>query len=149
MATTIKSNVDVDGEALKKLQAREGMWLEPLADLVLILQDEAVKVSAGGIILPQNAQERQQIGRVVEVGPGRPDMEGRLIPMVVQRGMRVLFDSSAARKIEVDGIEVCMVSQQHVLAEVHENAAVASAAVEPTVAGTNPLLAGDIAERGA
>ena len=74
--------------------------LRPLYDRVLLKRVEAVQKTAGGIIIPDSAQEKPQIGTVVAVGAGRVNKAGDVVPMVVKPGDQVLFGKYAGSEID-------------------------------------------------
>ena len=69
--------------------------LRPLHDRVLIKRVEQEEVTAGGIIIPDAAQEKAQIAQVVAVGPGKTTSEGKVIPLQVKEGDKVFFSKYA------------------------------------------------------
>lgn len=73
--------------------------IRPLGNRVLIQRSKAVS-SKGGILLPDSAQEKPKEGTVIAVGPGKTDEEGKLIPMNVKTGDKVLFTSYAGTEIK-------------------------------------------------
>lgn len=78
--------------------------VRPLSNRVLVKRSQA-KTSKGGIILPDSAQEKPKEGEVVAIGPGKMDEEGRLLPMTVKVGDKVLFSSYAGTEIKTDDAE--------------------------------------------
>ena len=63
------------------------MAIRPLSDRVLVLRIEEEEKTSGGIIIPDTAKEKPQEGKVVAVGPGKMDEEGKLLPMAVKKGI--------------------------------------------------------------
>ena len=92
------------------------MKVEPLGDKVVLKRLEAEEVTAGGIVLPDSAQERPQQARVLSVGDGRLLEDGSRSPHQVQEGDRVLFASYAGTDVEVDGEELLILSEDEILA---------------------------------
>ena len=92
------------------------MKVEPLGDKVVLKRLEAEEVTAGGIVLPDSAQERPQQARVLSVGDGRLLEDGTRSPHQVQEGDRVLFASYAGTDVEVDGEELLILSEDEILA---------------------------------
>jgi chaperonin GroES len=78
--------------------------VRPLGNRVLVKRSQA-KTSRGGIILPDSAQEKPKEGEVLAVGPGKMDDEGRVHPMTVKVGDKVLFSSYAGTEIKTDDSE--------------------------------------------
>ncbi len=84
------------------------MKFRPLHDQVLVIREESEQKSAGGIIIPDTAKEKPQKGKLVAVGPGRMDREGKRIPLEVKAGDRVLFGRYGGTEIKIDGVEHLM-----------------------------------------
>lgn len=78
--------------------------VRPLGNRVLVKRSQA-KTSRGGIILPDSAQEKPKEGEVLAVGPGKMDDEGRVQPMTLKVGDKVLFSSYAGTEIKTDDSE--------------------------------------------
>ena len=91
------------------------MKLRPLADRVVLKQNEAETKTAGGIILTASAQEKPQIAEVVAVGPGGI-VEGKEIAMYVKVGDKVLLSKYAGTEVKLDGQEYTIVKQSDILA---------------------------------
>lgn len=92
------------------------MRVEPLGDRIVVKRLEAETQTAGGIVLPDSAQEKPQSGKVLAVGAGRILDNGKRSAMQVGEGDRVLFSSYAGTEIEVDGDELLIMSESDVLA---------------------------------
>lgn len=75
--------------------------LKPLSDRVLLERDNREEMTSGGIMLPDSAKEKVNRGRVIAVGPGKLDKEGRHIPIGVQTGDHVLFGKYAGDEVPV------------------------------------------------
>jgi len=89
--------------------------VKPLYDRVLIRPiDEEVEKS--GIIIPDTAKERPQKGEVVEVGEGRISDDGKVIPLKVKKGDKVLFSKYAGTEIEIDNEEYLIMRESEILA---------------------------------
>lgn len=78
------------------------MNLKPLHDRVVVRQVEEKKESAGGIILPGSAQEKENMGEVVAVGPGKTADSGNVIPMTVKVGDKVMFGQYSGQEVKDD-----------------------------------------------
>ncbi len=91
--------------------------LKPLGDRVVILAGEAKSgKTKSGLIIPETInKERPEEGLVVAVGPGKMD-DGKLVPMTVKKGQRVLFSKYGPDEIKIDGQEYLIVSESQVLA---------------------------------
>jgi chaperonin GroES len=90
--------------------------MQPLFDNVLIKPLEAEEKTASGIILPDSAKEKPQIGEVMAVGPGGTDDHGNHIPMVVKIGQRVMYKKWGGNEVKVNSEEWTMVEQKDILA---------------------------------
>ena len=96
------------------------MDLKPLSDRVIVQQLEEEERTAGGILLPDTAKERPQQGKVVAVGPGRVNDEGKRLEMSVKVGDRVVYAKYAGTEVVVDGKEYLIMSESDILAVVQE-----------------------------
>ena len=90
--------------------------IKPLADRVVVEPDEAQEVSAGGIILPDTAQEKPQQGKVVAVGPGKVSDAGTLIESAVKKGDIVLYGKYSGTEVTIDGTEYSIMRESDILA---------------------------------
>ena len=90
------------------------MKFRPLHDRVVIKRIEAEEKSSGGIIIPDTAKEKPQEGEVIAVGPGGRDESGKLIPIDVKVGDRVLFGKWSGTEVKLDGVEY-MIMKESVL----------------------------------
>ena len=90
--------------------------IKPLADRVVIEPAEAQEVSAGGIILPDTAQEKPQQGKVVAVGPGKVSDAGTLIESAVKKGDTVLYGKYSGTEVTIDGTEYSIMRESDILA---------------------------------
>jgi len=94
------------------------MKIEPLGDRVVLKRLEtAEEKTAGGIVLPETAQEKPQEAEVVAVGPGKKDDNGKTIPMDVKVGDKVLTNKWGGTEFKIDGDEYVIVSQDDILAK--------------------------------
>ena len=91
------------------------MKLRPLQDRVLIRRVEPETKSAGGILIPDTAQEKPMEGEVVAVGPGTRDEDGKLYPLDVKTGDRVLFGKYSGNETRLDGTEYIIIREDDVL----------------------------------
>jgi chaperonin GroES len=78
------------------------MKIKPLYDKVLIKREEAVQKTAGGIIIPDTSKEKPSIGTVVSVGAGARDENGKIVPMVLKEGNKVLFSKWGGTEVPGD-----------------------------------------------
>lgn len=91
------------------------MKIKPLHDQVIVIRQESEQKTAGGIIIPDTAKEKPLEGRLVAVGPGRMDREGKRIPIEVKAGDHVLFGRYAGTEIKIDGVEHLMMKADDIL----------------------------------
>lgn len=96
------------------------MNLQPLNDRVIVQAVEQEEKTAGGIVLPDSAKERPQQAKVVAVGPGRYNDEGKRMEMTVQVGNQVVFAKYAGTEIEIGGEDYLILSENDILAIVQD-----------------------------
>ncbi len=82
------------------------MNLKPLGDRVIVKQDEAESTTASGLYLATESKEKPQTGTILAVGEGKTDQDGKLIPMPVKVGDRVLYGKYGGTEITVDNEDV-------------------------------------------
>ena len=92
------------------------MNIKPLADRVVVKLVEAEEKTKNGIFLTASAQEKPQVAEVVAVGPGAVTDEGKLIPMEVKVGDRVITSKYSGTEVKMDGQEYTIVKQSDILA---------------------------------
>jgi chaperonin GroES len=92
------------------------MKVRPLHDRILVRRIEQEEKTKGGLIIPDTAKEKPQEGKVVAVGKGRVSEDGKLLPLDVHKGDRVLFTKYAGSEIEVGGDEHLIIREDDVLA---------------------------------
>jgi chaperonin GroES len=90
--------------------------LRPLQDRVLVERIDAEKVSKGGIIIPDTAQEKPQQGKVVSTGKGRIMEDGSIEPPIVSAGDFILFGKYSGSEIEIDDIKYVIMREEDILA---------------------------------
>jgi len=91
------------------------MKFRPLHDRVVVTRIEAEEKSAGGIIIPDTAKEKPQQGEVIAVGPGGRDEAGKLIPIDVQVGDRVLLGKWSGTEVKIDGDEYLIMKESDIM----------------------------------
>ena len=91
------------------------MKFRPLHDRVLVRRIEEEARTAGGIIIPDTAKEKPMQGEVVAVGPGARDNQGKLVPLEVQAGDRVLFGKWSGTEVKIDGEELLIMKESDIL----------------------------------
>ena len=87
----------------------------PLHDRVVVKRIDAEAKSKGGIIIPDTAKEKPQEGEVVAVGPGGRDENGKLIPMDLKAGDRVLFGKWSGTEVKLDGDELLIMKESDIM----------------------------------
>ena len=92
------------------------MKLRPLHDRVVVKRLEEEEKTVGGIIIPDTAKEKPQQGKIIAVGKGRILEDGKVIPLMVKEGDRVLFSKYAGTDIKVDGEEHLIMREDDILA---------------------------------
>jgi chaperonin GroES len=91
------------------------MKLRPLNDRVVVTRIEEDEKTPGGIIIPDTAKEKPQEGKVIAVGPGKLDENGKRIPMEVKENDRILFGKYAGTEIRIDGVEYLIMREDDIL----------------------------------
>ena len=87
----------------------------PLHDRIVVKRVEAEEKSKGGIIIPDSAKEKPQEGEVVAVGPGGRDENGKLVPMDLKTGDRVLFGKWSGTEVKLDGDELLIMKESDIM----------------------------------
>jgi chaperonin GroES len=91
------------------------MKFRPLHDRVVVKRVDAESKTASGIIIPDTAKEKPSEGEVVAVGPGGRDEAGKLIPIDVKAGDRVLFGKWSGTEVKIDGIEYLIMKESDIM----------------------------------
>src|SRR5271169_3245059 len=91
------------------------MKFNPLHDRILIRRIEEKETAKGGIIIPDSAKEKQQEGEVIAVGNGKKTEEGKIIPLDVKAGDRILFGKYSGTEIKVDNQDYLILREDEVL----------------------------------
>lgn len=91
------------------------MKIRPLNDRVVVLRISEEEKTSGGIIIPDTAKEKPQEGKVVAVGPGKLDENGKRIPLDVKKNDRVLFSKYGGNEINIDGVEHLIMREDDIL----------------------------------
>ena len=107
------------------------MKFRPLHDRVVVKRIEAEEKTKGGIIIPDTAKEKPQEGEVVAVGPGGRDDSGKLIPLDLKVGDRILFGKWSGTEIKMHGEEVLIMKESDVMGVVESRAAEGRSAQSP------------------
>ncbi|MDX8538487.1 co-chaperone GroES [Mesorhizobium abyssinicae] len=104
------------------------MAFRPLHDRILVRRIEADEKTAGGIIIPDTAKEKPQEGEVIAVGPGSRDESGKLTPLDVKAGDRILFGKWSGTEIKLNGEDLLIMKESDVMGVIENVAAVKKAA---------------------
>jgi len=91
------------------------MELRPLDDRVVIKPSEAQDKTAGGIFLPDTAKEKPQIGKILWIGPGKVNDDGKRVPMSVKKGDEVVYGKYMGNEIEMDNQKYVIVRESDLL----------------------------------
>ncbi|HVW04757.1 MAG TPA: co-chaperone GroES [Vicinamibacterales bacterium] len=91
------------------------MKVRPLHDRIIVQRIEEEEQRVGGIIIPDSAKEKPQQGKVIAVGKGRIEKDGKVTPLDVKAGDTVLFGKYAGQEIKLDGEELLIVREEEVL----------------------------------
>ncbi|CCD95704.1 10kDa chaperonin (Protein Cpn10) (groES protein) [Bradyrhizobium sp. ORS 375] len=91
------------------------MAFRPLHDRVVVKRIDAEEKTAGGIIIPDSAKEKPSQGEVTAVGPGARDESGKLVPLDVQVGDRVLFGKWSGTEVKIDGQELLIMKESDIM----------------------------------
>lgn len=90
--------------------------IKPLFDHVLIMPLEADTTTASGILLPDTAKEKPQMGTIMAIGSGHVTPDGKVIPMSVKVGQKVMYKKWGGNEVKVDGKDLMIVEQKDILA---------------------------------
>ena len=91
------------------------MKFRPLHDRVVVRRIEGDTKTAGGIIIPDTAKEKPQEGEVIAVGPGGRDESGKLVPLDVKKGDRILFGKWSGTEVKIDGTEYLIMKESDIM----------------------------------
>ncbi len=91
------------------------MKLRPLQDRVLVKRIAEEEKTKGGIIIPDTAKEKPQEGKIIAVGKGKVNDEGKLIPLQVKVGDKILFGKYSGSEIKIDGEEHLIMREEDIL----------------------------------
>ncbi|MGA8388673.1 MAG: co-chaperone GroES [Pseudolabrys sp.] len=104
------------------------MKFRPLHDRVVVERLDADAKSAGGILIPDSAQEKPSQGEIVAVGPGGRDEAGKLIPIDLKKGDRVLFGKWSGTEVKIDGQNLLIMKESDIMGVLQETVAKKKAA---------------------
>ena len=91
------------------------MKFRPLHDRVVVRRVESEEKTAGGIIIPDTAKEKPQEGEIIAVGPGARDEAGKLVPLDVKVGDRILFGKWSGTEVKIDGEDLLIMKESDVM----------------------------------
>ncbi len=91
------------------------MNIRPLHDRILVKRIEEEEKTSGGIIIPDTAKEKPMEGRVVAVGKGKVSEDGKVTPLDVKKGDRILFGKYAGTEVKIEGVEHLIMREEDVL----------------------------------
>jgi len=103
------------------------MGFRPLHDRVVVRRIEAEEKSAGGIIIPDTAKEKPMEGEVVAVGPGARDESGKVQPLDVKSGDRVLFGKWSGTEVKLDNEDLIIMKESDIMGIIEQTAALRAA----------------------
>ena len=89
--------------------------IQPLHDRILVKRLEEQEIKKGGIIIPDTAKEKPQEGEVIAVGPGKRDEQGKLIPLDVKAGDKILFGKYSGSEVKLGDEEYLIMREEDVL----------------------------------
>ena len=92
------------------------MKLKPLSDRIVVKAHEAEEKTASGIILPDTAKEKPQIGEVLAVGPGKLNENGTLNKMTLKKGDKVLYGKYSGSEVSIEGEDLMIMRESDILA---------------------------------
>ncbi|MGA7324205.1 MAG: co-chaperone GroES [Rhodomicrobium sp.] len=104
------------------------MKFRPLHDRVVVRRIEEDTKTAGGIIIPDTAKEKPMQGEVLAVGPGLHDESGKLVPLDVKKGDRVLFGKWSGSEVKIDGEELAIMKESDIFGIIEGKASMRAAA---------------------
>ena len=104
------------------------MKFRPLHDRVVVRRVEEDTKTAGGIIIPDTAKEKPVQGELVAVGPGARDEQGKVVPLDVKAGDRVLFGKWSGTEVKIDGEDLLIMKESDILGVIEGKAKVRAAA---------------------
>jgi len=95
----------------------KNVHIDPLSDRVVVMPEDPEEKTASGIILPDTAQEKPHMGKIVAAGPGKVSDNGSVVKMSVQKGDQVLYGKYSGTEITLDGTEVLIMRESDILAK--------------------------------
>jgi chaperonin GroES len=99
------------------------MKFRPLHDRIVVTRIDAEGKTAGGIIIPDTAKEKPTEGKVIAVGPGGRDESGKLIPIDLKEGDRVLFGKWSGTEVKIDGVDYLIMKESDIMGVIEQTPA--------------------------
>src|SRR6267154_1568843 len=99
------------------------MKFRPLHDRVVVKRLDAEEKTAGGIIIPDTAKEKPSQGEVIAIGPGGRDEAGKLVPLDVKVGNRILFGKWSGTEVKIDGVDYLIMKESDIMGVLTEEVA--------------------------
>jgi len=93
----------------------ESMKIRPLQDRIIVKREDGEETTSGGIIIPDSAKEKPQEGKVIAVGNGKVNEDGKVQPLDVKKGDKILFSKYAGTEINIEGVEHLIIREDDVL----------------------------------
>jgi len=87
----------------------------PLHDRVLVRRTEEAGTTRGGLVIPDSAKDKPQEGEVISIGKGKANEDGKVFPIALKEGDRVLFDKYSGTEIKIDGEDFLIMKEEEVL----------------------------------
>ena len=104
------------------------MKFRPLHDRVVVRRIDAEEKTKGGIIIPETAKEKPQEGEIIAVGSGARDEAGKLVPLDVKKGDRVLFGKWSGTEVKIDGQDLLIMKESDIMGIIEGSASMKKAA---------------------
>ena len=98
------------------------MNFRPLHDRVVVKRVDSEEKTKGGIIIPDTAKEKPQEGEVIAVGPGARDEAGKIVPLDVKKGDRILFGKWSGTEVKIDGVDLLIMKESDIMGILDEPA---------------------------
>ena len=89
--------------------------IKPLEDRILVQTLEAEQTTASGLVIPDTAKEKPQEGEIIAVGPGSRDDHGKLVPLDVKKGDKVLFGKWSGTEVKIDGVDLLIMKESDIM----------------------------------
>src|SRR2546429_4168005 len=125
---TFRARAPLQKLSIQQALRRISMKFRPLHDRVVVKRIDAEEKTTGGIIIPDTAKEKPSQGEIVAVGPGGRDEAGKLIPIDLKVGERVLFGKWSGTEVKIDGQELLIMKESDIMGVLTETVAKKKAA---------------------